>query len=292
MIANIAPLADARVINQLAAMLEKSTGQVLLPNRHWRIESALKPVMGRHSIPDFSVLAEILDVGEDKGLETECLEAMLNNETSFFRDQPNFAVLTGPVLDHVRAVKSARKHIRILCNACSTGQEPYSLAMTFADNAEKWRGWVVEIIAVDISTSALQKARTALYSQFEIQRGLPVLLMLRHFDQIDTQWQLKDTIRKMVSFRHANALDSMTGMGKFDIILCRNMLMYLGEEARHKVLDNMADVAHAESIMMLGAAETVIGQTERFAASRDFRGFFEVPAKAQRLPLRDLRQAC
>jgi chemotaxis protein methyltransferase CheR len=207
-------------------------------------------------------------------LEWECIDALLNNETSFFRDQPNFALLTGPVLDFVREARSDSKSIRIWCNACSTGQEPYSLAMALAENPGKWAGWRVEILATDVSASVLQKAKTGLFSQFEIQRGLPVMLMLRYFDQIGTDWQLKDSIRDMVSFRQVNALQPFGVAGKFDLILCRNVLMYFGDETRRKVLNNMADVAHADTLMMLGAAETVIGQTDRFESNRDFRGFF------------------
>jgi chemotaxis protein methyltransferase CheR len=258
----------------LSNALEKATGQILLPNRQWRVDTVLKPVMGRHSIPDLSVLSELLASGSEKDLELECVEAMLNNETSFFRDQPNFALLTGPVLDHIRELRLASKSIRIWCNACSTGQEPYSLAMALAQNPEKWADWRIEIIASDVSAKVLQKARAGLYTQFEIQRGLPVMLMLRYFDQVGTDWQLKDGIRNMVSFRQANALQPFAVAGKFDMILCRNMLMYFGDQARRRVLDSLADSAHGDSLLMLGAAETVIGQTDRFEANGEFRGFY------------------
>jgi chemotaxis protein methyltransferase CheR len=264
----------SQFFNLLSDVLERATGQTLLPNRHWRIETVLKPVLGRNSIPDLKVLTELLASGSDKELEIECIDAMLNNETSFFRDQPNFALLTGPVLDFVRACRSDSKVIRIWCNACSTGQEPYSLAMAIAENAEKWAGWKIEIIATDVSATALRKAKSGSYTQFEIQRGLPVMLMLRYFDQIGTDWQLKESIQKMVSFRQANALQPTALAGKFDLILCRNMLMYFGDGAKRTVLDNLANAAHANTLLMLGAAETVIGQTERFEASSEFRGFY------------------
>jgi chemotaxis protein methyltransferase CheR len=258
----------------LSHVLEKATGQILLPNRQWRIETVLKPVMGRNSIPDVGVLTELLVTGAEKELEVECIDAMLNNETSFFRDQPNFALLTGPVLDFARANRADSKVIRIWCNACSTGQEPYSLAMAIAENAEKWAGWKIEIIGTDVSSAVLEKAKSGVYSQFEIQRGLPVMLMLRYFEQVETEWRLKDTIRNMVSFRQLNSLRPAALPGKFDLILCRNMLMYFGDDAKRKVLNNLADAAHSDSLLMLGAAETVIGQTDRFEASNEFRGFY------------------
>jgi chemotaxis protein methyltransferase CheR len=260
---------------KLADLLAFETGQQLLANRHWRVEMALKPVLRKHSIPDISVLVSILSSGGERELLRECIEAMINNETCFFRDQANFALLTGPVLDTIRARRQSAKRLRIWSAACSTGQEAYSLAIAFLENAEKWRGWNIQIMATDISASALAKARKGLYSQFEIQRGLPVMLMLRYFDQIGNDWQTKDEVRKLVSFASHNLLDSCHQLGQFDLILCRNMLMYLCDDRRREVLDRLAGALSLDGVLMLGAAETVIGQTDRFAASREFRGFYQ-----------------
>ena len=266
---------DPRMHQQLAELLRKHSGQQLMANRHWRVDMALKPILRKHSIPDMAMLTDLL-VGESDGdLVRECVEAMINNETCFFRDQANFALLTGPVLDFLHEQRGGSKRLRIWSSACSTGQEPYSLAMHFANNPEKWAGWNIQIHATDISTIALQQARAGRYSQFEIQRGLPVMLMLRYFDQRGSDWHLQDSIRKTVSFSQYNLLEKMQGVGSYDLILCRNMLMYLCDENRKQVLENLADAMNRDGIMMLGAAETVIGQTERFRASREFRGFYE-----------------
>jgi chemotaxis protein methyltransferase CheR len=273
----------------LSALLERTTGQLLMPNRIWRVEMGLKMIMRERSISDLSMLAEMVAAGTDPILDAACVDAMLNNESSFYRDQPNFALLTGPVLDGIRANRLAQKRLRIWSVACSTGQEPYSLAMAFADNAEKWAGWSIEIIASDISKTALQQAKLGRYSQFEIQRGLPVMLMLKHFAQVETDWILNPEVRNMVTFRHHNALGPPYAMGKFDLILCRNLLMYLSEDNRHKVLDNIADASEPDAMLMLGAAETVIGQTARFETSREFRGFYHRIAASKNsapLPLR------
>lgn len=270
---------DAQMHRQLAELLRKHSGQQLMANRHWRVDMALKPVMRRHSIPEMAVLTELLSTESDGDLVRECVEAMINNETCFFRDQANFALLTGPVLDFLREQRSATKRLRIWSAACSTGQEPYSLAMHFANNPEKWSDWHIHIHATDLSSQALQQARAGRYSQFEIQRGLPVMLMLKYFDQYETDWQLKDTVRKMVSYGQHNLLEKTQGAGVYDLILCRNMLMYLCNDNRKQVLENLANSIVRDGIMMLGAAETVIGQTERFQASREFRGFYELAAK-------------
>lgn len=266
--------AATRALQKLSDLLARETGQQLLANRHWRVEMALKPLLRKHSIPDIQMLASILEGGGETELLRECVESMVNNETCFFRDQANFALLTGPVMDSLRAARSATKRIRIWSAACSTGQEPYSLAMSFLENAEKWRGWNIQILATDISTTALAKARKGQYSQFEIQRGLPVMLMLKYFDQVNGEWHAKPEVRKMVTFSQHNQLDSPRHLGQFDLILCRNMLMYLCDNKRREVLENLTSALAADGVMMLGAAETVIGQTDKFEASREFRGFY------------------
>ncbi len=259
----------------LSSLLEKHTGQVVAPNRHWRLEMALKPVMRRYSIPDPETLAVVLKSGSDKQLALECVEAMINNETCFFRDQPNFAVLTGPLLDAIRAQNAQTRTLRIWSAACSTGQEPYSLAMTICENKEKWRDWKIEIVATDVSAGALKRAREGNYSQFEIQRGLPVVMMLKYFTQNGEDWEIQDSIKKMVIFRQLNMLERMAPQSKFDVILCRNMLMYLTDDKRRQVLDTISSSLAPGGMVMLGAAETVIGQTDKLQASREFRGFYQ-----------------
>jgi chemotaxis protein methyltransferase CheR len=266
---------DAIFHRQLADLLKRHSGQQLMPNRHWRVEMALKPVLRRHSIPDMGMLSTLLSGDGDPALVQECVEAMINNETCFYRDQANFALLTGPVLDSLYERRKGTRRLRIWSAACSSGQEPYSLAMFFASNPERWGNWNIQIHATDVSTSALAQAKKARYSQFEIQRGLPVMLMIKYFDQIGTDWQLKEPLRKAVNFAQHNLLDSARSFGAFDLILCRNVLMYLCDDNRRQALENLANAITPDGLMMLGAAETVIGQTDRFEASREFRGFYE-----------------
>jgi chemotaxis protein methyltransferase CheR len=263
----------------LSSLLEKKTGQILLANRHWRVEMSLKPVMRRNSIPDIQTLVSLLGAEACEALTRECVEAMINNETCFFRDQANFALLTGPMLDALRQQRIAHKRIRIWSAACSTGQEAYSLAIAVMENAEKWRGWHVQIMATDVSIGALAQAKAGRYSQFEIQRGLPVMLMLKYFRQDGEEWVAKDELRKMVTFSEHNMLTSPHRLGKFDLILCRNMLMYLCENRRKEVLDQLAGAIAPDGMLVLGAAETVIGQTEKFRSSKEFRGVYEATSR-------------
>jgi chemotaxis protein methyltransferase CheR len=259
----------------LSSLLEIHTGQTLVANRHWRVEMALKPLMRENSIPDIDTLTNILAAGEDEGLLRQCMEAMINNETCFFRDQANFALLTGPVLDSIREQRAHKKRITIWSAACSTGQEAYSLAIMINENREKWQGWDIQIIASDVSTIALNQAREGRYSQFEIQRGLPVMMMVKYFKQVGDEWIANENLRNMVKFNEHNLLNHSQYSKYFDIVLCRNMLMYLSESKRKQALDRLSDAVAPDGIIMLGAAETVIGQTERLTSSREFRGFYE-----------------
>jgi chemotaxis protein methyltransferase CheR len=266
----------------LSDLLEKHTGQVVAANRQWRLEMTLKPVMRRYSIPDIETLAAVINSGAEEQLKIDCVEAMINNETCFFRDQANFALLTGPLLDSLRAQNGVSKTLRIWSAACSTGQEPYSLAMMICENAEKWQGWAIEIFATDVSASALKRASEGRYSQFEIQRGMPVVLMLKYFTQVGEDWVINENLRKMVTFRQHNMLAKVENHRKFDVILCRNMLMYLCDDKRRQVLDTISTSVSSSGLVMLGAAETVIGQTEKLNASREFRGFYQTTEFASR----------
>jgi chemotaxis protein methyltransferase CheR len=268
----------------LSDLLEAHTGQTLPANRHTRVEMALKPLLRQNSIPDMVSLGVLLSQKTDETLARQCVEAMINNETCFFRDQANFALLTGPVLDNIRAHRMTSKRIRIWSSACSTGQEAYSLAMALAENAEKWSGWTVQILATDVSQSAVAQARSGRYSQFEIQRGMPVMMMLKHFTQEGEEWVAKSDLQQKIRFGEHNLLKPAMHFGQFDVILCRNVLMYLSEINRKRVFDQLSASLATDGILVLGAAETVIGQSEKFNASQEFRGFYEAVGRTNSRP--------
>ncbi|MBV9930134.1 MAG: protein-glutamate O-methyltransferase CheR [Alphaproteobacteria bacterium] len=262
--------ASARI---LAALLEARTGQRLAVSRRWRIESALQPFIRDHGSVDRLVAAVASD--RPAGLADAVVEALLNNETFFYRDRPAFDLLLGPALSRLERLRAGTKRLRIWCAGCSTGQEAYSIAMRFAEQKPRWQGWTVDIVATDVSRGVIERARQGRYTQFEVQRGLGVGQMLRWFDEKEGQaWQLADEVRRMVRFEVRSLLDLAPPPASFDIILCRNVLLYFCADRRRTVFARLAAAATPEAVLMLGAGETVIGQTDAFAVDPECRGLY------------------
>jgi chemotaxis protein methyltransferase CheR len=263
--------ASARI---LAGLLEARTGQRLGVSRRWRIESALQPFIRDHGSLDRLVAA--VASGRPAGLADAVVEALLNNETFFYRDRPAFDLLLGPALTRLERLRADAKRLRIWCAGCSTGQEAYSIAMRFAEQKPRWQGWTVDIVATDVSRSAIERARKGLYSQFEVQRGLAVTQMIRWFDEKDGHiWQLANEIRHMVRFETRSLLDlPPPPPASFDIILCRNVLLYFCADRRRTVFTRLAAAATPDAVLMLGAGETVIGQTDAFVTDPGCRGLY------------------
>ncbi len=257
----------AGAIAEFTALLENRTGQQVGANRNWRIETALKSVMRDSGHETLDALAAA--VRNDRGgpLADRVVDELLNQESSFFRDATVFDVIE----QAVSAVPDTRR-ARIWSAGCSTGQEPLSLAMLFA---EKLDDQMPEIVATDVSEAALNRARAGRYTQFEIQRGLPIRRMMQWFDSVDGDWVANPGLTRMVSFRRMNLVADPLPIGRFDVILCRNVLLYFSLEMRRAVLDRLAQVLRPEGVLVLGAGETVIGQTEAFKPSQRYRGLYE-----------------
>lgn len=274
---------DKGALRYLAGLLEQRTGQQIGPNRLWRVETVLKSLMRDRGIPDLEALVAALGANRDLSLATEMVEALLNNETFFFRDAQAFDLLRDGALESLRKSRASSRRLSIWCAGCSTGQEAYSLAMTFADAKDKWDGWSIDITATDVSAAAIAKAKAGYYTQFEIQRGLPVGAMLRWFDQVGDDWRVKRDLARHLRFRQHNVLMAQTG--RFDMILCRNVLLYFSPERRREAFDRLASSLTMDGYLMLGAGETVLGQTEAFISAPELRGLY------RRAPRRDAHAA-
>ena len=264
----------------LAGLLEARTGQQLTMSRRWRIETALSALLRERGIPTLDELITILVMGREPSLATKVVEALLNNETYFFRDRTPFDLLNKAALPKLMQTRQSEKRLRIWSAGCSTGQEAYSLAMLFAEDPQRWTGWTIDILGSDVSEEAVRRAREGIYSQFEVQRGLGIAQMIKWFEECDGGWRAIEPLRRVVRFQVHNLLEPTPHPGSFDIVLCRNVLLYLNAERRSQVFDRIASAMAGDGYLMLGAGETVIGQTRRFEADSDARGLYRLTERA------------
>jgi chemotaxis protein methyltransferase CheR len=262
---------DFELISQL---LKKRSGLVLSEDKAYLLESRLNPVARKRGLAGFDELAKEVRNTNDEKLLVEITEAMTTNESFFFRDQKPFDQFRDMVLPYLLENRASRKSIRIWCAAASSGQEPYTLAMMLKEAQAKLPGWRVEIVGTDISQDILNKAQEGVYSQFEVQRGLPINLLVKYFTQVEDRWKINEEIRRMVSFRKFNLLDSMSGMGQFDVIFCRNVLIYFDQPTKTQVLNQMSGLVANDGFLYLGGAETVLGISDRFMLIPGQRGIY------------------
>lgn len=258
----------------ISDLLERRTGQQVSAERHWRIGTALGGVFRERGISNIDQLVCLLADPREGALANQVVEALLNNETYFYRDHVMFDHLAGKVLPEIAHRRNATRTLRIWSAGCSTGQETYSLAMLFRENAAQWEGWTIQIVGTDISRKAIESARRGLFSQFAIQRGLGVKQMVSHFEDTRSGWQARPDLRAMVKFEVRNILHEPPGPGAFDLILCRNVLLYFAMPTRRQVFARLSAAAAADGWLMLGAGETVIGQTDLFGADGTCQGLY------------------
>jgi chemotaxis protein methyltransferase CheR len=260
----------------LAAMLRASSGLVLGPDKTYLLETRLAPVLKRHAIRDLDALASLIAPGggASRALADDVIDAMTTNESFFFRDDKPFTHFRTQALPAMLAARPAGARLRIWSAAASSGQEAYSLAMILAEARASLAGRSVEILGTDISREQLTRAREALYSQFEVQRGLPMQFLVKYFRKEGTQWRLTDPIRAMASFREWNLLSDPAPLGRFDIVFCRNVLIYFDQPTKARVLDAIARQLAPDGMLYLGGAETVLGLTSRFVPMAGERGVY------------------
>lgn len=259
----------------LADLLRKRSGLTLTQDKVYLLESRLTPLARKRGLDSLEDLTAKMRSLRDDTLINDVIEAMTTNESFFFRDNTPFDLFKNHVLPAIEKTKATKKHLRIWCAASSTGQEPYSLAIILRENWHKWRDWRIEIVGTDISRQVLDKARAGTYSQFEVQRGLPIQMLIKYFKQEGDVWRLNEDIRSMVTYKPFNLLDNFVGMGQpFDVVYCRNVLIYFDQPTKKDVMERMRRVMHPESVLFLGAAETVLGITDKFRPVKGQRGLY------------------
>ena len=254
----------------LADLLKDRSGLIVGEDKQYLLDSRLTPVARKHGLSDLNALVGALKTKKDGPLSKDVVEAMTTNESFFFRDMTPFEKFKKVVLPHMKQARPDRS-LKIWSAACSSGQEPYSLSMVMKEDAPDFANWRIDILATDLSEEMIQSAKDGVYSQFEVQRGLPVQLMLKYFKQEGDRWRINSDLRKNIRFQTFNLLSPMSGLGKFDVVFCRNVLIYFDQPTKGKVLDAIAKVMAPDGFLFLGGAETVIGVTNAFKPHPDER---------------------
>jgi chemotaxis protein methyltransferase CheR len=238
--------------------LKARSGIALAANKAYLLEARIAPLLIKYKLKSSADFSRELLVSKNSALIEDFVECMTTNETLFFRDQKPFELIENDVLPHLKQVRADRKRIRIWCAAASTGQEPYSLAMLFNEQRAQWQDWKIDIVASDISRAAVAKAQRGVYSQFEVQRGMPIRLLMKYFTQEGNDWVIAPEIRSAVSYHHHNLLEGSDRFGAFDLILIRNVLIYFDIDLKKQVIERTSKAMASDGYLILGAAETTL----------------------------------
>ncbi|MET0967925.1 MAG: protein-glutamate O-methyltransferase CheR [Tardiphaga sp.] len=266
----------------LRKFLKERSGLDLSADKQYLIESRLVPLARKANLAGIEDLVQQIKNGAS-ALAGDVVEAMTTNETFFFRDKIPFDHLRDTVLPEMMQARSARRSLRIWCAAASTGQEPYSIAMVIKEMGAQLAGWRIEIIGTDISQQVLEKSKSGMYTQFEVQRGLPIQLLVKNFKQVGEMWQINPDVRSMIQYKPLNLLQDFSHLGKFDIIFCRNVLIYFDQEMKSQIFGRLGKCMEPDGFLALGAAETVVGLTDAFKPHADKRGLYR-PSVARAAP--------
>ncbi len=244
--------------------LKERSGLALGPKKEYLLQSRLGPIVRTRGLASLGEMMELLRRNADESLAVEVTEAMTTNESFFFRDKTPFDLFKDHMVPSIIESKSGGGKLRIWSAAASTGQEPYTLAMLLKEMSRDLAGLTPEIVATDISNEVLERARSGLYTQFEVQRGLPIKLMMKYFRQVEENWEIDAGLRSMVKFEQLNLLNDFSRFGMFDIVYCRNVLIYFDEPTKRDILSRIAQRMIPGGFLVLGAAETIMGLTSDF----------------------------
>ncbi|WP_369792940.1 protein-glutamate O-methyltransferase CheR [Thalassospira sp. HJ] len=259
----------------VSRLIKSKSGLVLSQDKTYLLESRLMPIARKRGLKDLTELIGALR-GGDRNLVEEVVDAMTTNESFFFRDTKPFDQFRHVVLPHMIKARAPKKHLRIWCAAASSGQEPYSLAMILDEFKSQLAGWRIDIIGTDISREILTKARAGLYSQFEVQRGLPIGLLVKYFQKKEDQWQISADIRGKVQYKEFNLLEDFRPLGQFDVVYCRNVLIYFDQPTKSDVLSRISALMPDDGFLFLGGAETVLGISDKFKPLARQRGIYQL----------------
>jgi chemotaxis protein methyltransferase CheR len=262
---------DPKDFRFLADTIKKYSGISLSDDKEYLLEGRLLPVAQKHGLKDLSQLVKYTKENTSEEFFIELIEAMTTNESYFFRDTKPFVILCKELIPRILKKHPNKKHIRIWSAACSTGQEPYSIAMSLKEDPAL-AGITFEMLATDLDFNVLQKAQGGLYSQFEVQRGMPITLLLKYFTQEDDKWRVKDNCKENIKFEKFNLLDNPAAFGKFDIVFCRNVLIYFEPETKLQVVQSIEKQMEDHAYLLLGAAEGLLGMDTKLSPLKNDDG--------------------
>jgi chemotaxis protein methyltransferase CheR len=247
----------------LARLLKERSGLVLTKDKGYLVENRLLPLVRKRRLRNIVDMVAALKSGE-QALAENVVEAMMAKDTGFFRDWKPFEHFRHVVLPNVIAARKAKRAFRILCAGASTGQEAYSLAMILDEHAAQLEGWHVELLGIDLSPLAVEAATTAVYSQFDVQRGLPIRKLLKHFQKEDDSWRLNESIRMRATFKAWNLLDDLFPLGRFEVVLCRNVLPYFDMQTKFAVLQKLSRSMTDDGVLYVGMHDVLSGVSASF----------------------------
>jgi chemotaxis protein methyltransferase CheR len=271
----------------ISRVVRERSAIVLEAGKEYLVESRLAPIVTAHRLSGMAELAAKLRTQPNSPLAIDVIDAMTTNETSFFRDIRPFEALRTSVLPELVAARRDRKALTIWCAACSSGQEPYSVAMTLAEHFPEIAGWHVRIIATDLSTAIVKQAEQGAYRQMEVNRGVPAPMLVKYFDRNGMTWSIKPELRKRVEFRVLNLVAPFTAMPTVDLVLLRNVLIYFDNQAREQILSRVHGTLASDGYLMLGSTESTIGLDAPFRRDTGTSGCLRPvagPAPARRAP--------
>jgi chemotaxis protein methyltransferase CheR len=248
----------------LTSIIRQDSAIVLEKGKEYLVESRLTPVAKEHGLESLQHLVEMLKKPGSASLRGEVVEALTTNETSFFRDIEPFEALKGTLLPELIQKRSDKKQLSIWCAASSTGQEPYTMAMLLREHFPQLRDWKVTFIATDLSKEVLEKARSGVFSQMEVNRGLPVTYLVKYFEKNGAQFRIKDDIRNMIRFDELNLIKPFTIIPEVDLVLIRNVLIYFDVPMKKEILGKIRKVLRPDGFLLLGAAETTLNLDDKF----------------------------
>jgi len=272
-------------ISYLQQHVYAGSGIVLDAEKQYLLETRLAPILRERGLASLYELCEALRSAQSSPLHAQVVEAMTTNETYFFREPAHYDALRRTILPELMDLRAGTRKLSCWSAAASTGQEAYSLAMMLLEMG--MGGWNIDILGTDLSSRVLRQAESGRYSQLEVNRGLPAALLLKYFRRAGLEWELKEEVRRMVRFHPFDLRAGMQWLGPFDVVFCRNVLIYFDQETKINIFERMSKIIEPDGMLMLGAAESVVGITDAFRPVADKRGLYQpnLDRGAARAPL-------